>query len=59
MVCYVFTMDNYGKVQEGYNEYVDWVFHSFRQLNIPVLLSPTKKFKAVLGRWTDLKVVMR
>ena len=53
-------MNKFGKVQEGSNEGVGWIFPHFRSIKeTSVAFIINKLFKSVLGRWEDLKVVIR
>ena len=56
MACYVLTINNSGKLREGSNEVVDWVFPHFQVIkDTSFSFTINKCFKAVLGRVAGLK----
>ena len=47
MTCYVLTMNNFGKVCEGYNKVVDWMlptFQSIKEMSIAFTINKMLEF---------------
>ena len=56
MECYVLTMQNFGKVREGSNEGVKWMFQQFQAMKeTSVDLNVNKMFQVCLGKVEVLK----
>ena len=50
MACYVLTMNNFGKLREGCNEGVDWMFPQFQAIKETIFaFSINKMLQGCLG----------